>query len=68
MKNKDIVWYEEKIESIKKRKRKLHHITDPTIRKRLKADLKREQRAAKRSEKNNLKKWINNEINLINNK
>lgn len=62
MKNKDINWYNQKIESIKKRKRKLKVIEDPKMRKRIKADLKREQRGAKRAERNNLKKWIENEI------
>lgn len=67
MKNKDIAWYEQKLESIKKRKRKVYLIEDPKMRKRIKADLKREQRGAKRTEKNSLKKWINNEINGLGN-
>lgn len=67
MKTKDIAWYEQKLESIKKRKRKVHLIEDPKARKRIKADLKREQRGAKRSEKNSLKKWIDNEINGLGN-
>ena len=66
MKTKDIAWYEQKVESIKKRKRKLHLIEDPKMRKKIKADLKREQRGAKRSEKNSLKKWMVNEINELN--
>lgn len=66
MKTKDINWYEDKVESIKKRKRNLHRIEDPKMRKKIKADLKREQRGAKRSEKNSLKKWIENEINGLN--
>jgi|AACY02.14.fsa_nt_gi hypothetical protein len=66
MKTKDIAWYEQKVESIKKRKRKLHLIEDPKMRKKIKADLKREQRGAKRSEKNSLKKWMENEINELN--
>lgn len=65
MKTKDMNWYEDKIESIRKRKRKLHKIDDSKVRKRIKADLKREQRGAKRSEKNSLKNWINNEINNL---
>ena len=32
----------------------------------MKADLKREQRGAKRSSKNSMKKWIDNEINGLN--
>ena len=67
MKTKDIAWYEQKIESIKERKRKVRLIEDPKMRKKIKADLKREQRGAKRSEKNSLKKWIDNEINGLGN-
>lgn len=63
MKTKDTNWYDQKIESIRKRKRKLYLVEDPRVRKRIKADLKREQRAAKRSEKNCLKEMIKNEIN-----
>ena len=66
MKTKDIAWYNRKLESIKKRKRKVHLIQEPNVRKRIKADLKREQRGAKRSEKNSLKKWIEDEINDLN--
>ena len=66
MKTKDIAWYNQKLESIKKRKRKVHLIQEPNVRKRIKADLKREQRGAKRSEKNSLKKWIEDEINDLN--
>lgn len=66
MKTKDINWYEDKVESIRKRKRNLHRIEDPKMRKKIKADLKREQRGAKRSEKNSLKKWIEKEINGLN--
>lgn len=66
MKTKDIAWYEDKVESIRKRKKFVHRIEDPKMRKKLKADLKREQRGAKRSEKNHLKKWIDNEINGLN--
>jgi hypothetical protein len=66
MKTKDDNWYENKIESIRKRKKFVHRIEDPKMRKKLKADLKREQRGAKRSEKNSLKEWINNEINGTN--
>jgi hypothetical protein len=63
MKTKDIAWYEKKIESIKKRKRKVYLIQDTKARKRIKDDLKREQRGAKRAEKQNLKKFIEEEIN-----
>ena len=37
------------------------------MRKKIKADLKREQRGAKRSSKNSIKKWIDNEINGLGN-
>ena len=63
MKAKDAEWYDEKIESIRKRKRNLDRIQDPKMRKKIKAELKREQRAAKRSVRNNLKLWIEKEIN-----
>ena len=67
MKAKDDAWYEQKIESIKKRKRNLKVIEDPKMRKKIKADLKREQRGAKRSSKNSIKKWIDNAINGLGN-
>ncbi len=66
MKAKDDIWYDQKIESIRKRKRKLHLILEPSMRKRIKEDLKREQRGAKRSNKNSIRKIINNEINGFN--
>lgn len=62
MKNKDSEWYDQKIESIRKRKRKLYLVLEPKMRKRIKEDLKREQRAAKRSERNCLKQRIEEEI------
>jgi hypothetical protein len=67
MKTKDIAWYNQKLETIKKRKRKVHLIEEPKARKRVKADLKREQRGAKRTVKHSLKKWIQNEINELDN-
>lgn len=63
MKTKDIAWYDKKLESIKKRKRKVYLIQDTKARKRIKDDLKREQRSCKRAEKQNLKKFIEEEIN-----
>lgn len=66
MKTKDSDWYDQQVESIRQRKRKLHYITEPKVRKRIKADLKREQRGAKRSEKNSLKSWIDREIKGLN--
>lgn len=62
MKTKDIAWYEEKVQDIKRRKRKLRDVQDPDYVKKTKKDLKREQRGAKRSEKNSLREWIKNEI------
>ena len=55
--------YEEKVQSIKKRKRALRFIQDPNMIKKIKKDLKREQRGAKRSEKHELREWIKNELN-----
>jgi hypothetical protein len=63
MKTKDIAWYEEKIQDIKKRKRKLKLIQDPEMVKKMKKDLEREKRGAKRSEKHYLKEWIKRELN-----
>jgi hypothetical protein len=54
--------YDEKIEDIKKRKRKLKMLQDPDMIKRIKKDLKREQRSAKHSEKNDLKNWLKEEV------
>jgi hypothetical protein len=59
---KNTAWYEYELMSIKKRKRELR-FEDPKSRKRMRDDLKREQRGNKRSMKNNLKKWIDNELN-----
>ena len=62
MKTKDIAWYEEKVQDIKRRKRKLKNIQDPEYVKKTKKDLKREQRAAKRAERSNNNIYIKNEI------
>ena len=62
MKTKDDAWYDEIIQDIKKRKRKLKHIQDSELVKKSKRDLKREQRAAKRSSKHFLNEWIKKEI------
>lgn len=56
-------WHLEKIQNIKKRKRRLKLLQDPSLVKKIKADLKTEYRASKRSEKFYLKEWIKNEIN-----
>ena len=65
MKNKkDISWYNDKIQDIRKRKRVLSELDiEPSMRRKIKDDLKREQRGYKRSEKNELKKFIKDEIN-----
>lgn len=62
MKIKDDIWVKEKIQDIKKRKRRLKLIQDPEQVKKSKRDLKREYRSVKRSEKNALREWIKNEI------
>ena len=67
MKNKDDNWYEEKLQSIKKRKRNLNLIEDPKMRKRIKADLNREARGAKRSNKDQVKKLIKRKIDGLDN-
>jgi len=62
MKNKDMDWYDEKLRDIKKRKRNLKMVLDSEMVKRIKKDLKAEQRAAKRAEKQNINKIIKKEI------
>lgn len=54
--------YEEKVQDIKKRKRNLRHIEDPKLVKKMKNDLKREQRGAKRSMYQEVDKYIKEEI------
>lgn len=54
--------YDDKVESIRKRKRNLKFIQDPEMVKRMKRDLKVEQRAAKRSSNNELKEWLKKEV------
>lgn len=63
MKTKDTSWLQDKIQDIKRRKRRLKLIQDPELVKKGKKDLKREYRSSKRSEKNFLKEWIKNELN-----
>lgn len=62
MKTKDIHWYDDKIQDIKKRKRSLAMLIDPDMKKKIRKDLKREQRAAKRAMKQNTAKFIKEEI------
>jgi hypothetical protein len=63
MKTKDIEWLDDKIQDIKKRKRALHKLIDPNLKKQIRKDLKREYRSVKRSEKNQLREWIKSELN-----
>ena len=63
MKEKNIEWYNDKVQDIKRRKRALRNVEDPKKVKKMKDDLKREQRAAKRGEKNELRNWLKDEIN-----
>jgi len=58
--------YEEKVQDIKKRKRALRHVQDSGLVKKMKGDLKREQRGVKRSDKNELRKFLKEEINKRN--
>lgn len=62
MKTKDINWYNEQIESIRKRKRSLKMLQDPLLVKRIKKDLEREKRSVKRAEKQTVDKFIKGEI------
>jgi hypothetical protein len=55
--------YDERIQSIKKRKRSLKMLQDPDMIKRIKKDLEREKRSAKRGEKSKLDIYIKEEIN-----
>ena len=54
--------YDERIQSIKKRKRSLKMLQDPDMIKRIKKDLAKEKRSAKHSDKNNLKEWLKEEV------
>ena len=61
--------YDDKIQDIKRRKRQLHQLDDPILKKKIKKDLKTEQRGAKRSDRNKCKEYIKDEIqNYKNNK
>jgi hypothetical protein len=55
--------YDDKVEEIRKKKRKLRDIQEPGLVKKIKKDLKAEQRAAKRSNKNALRNYLKDEIN-----
>ena len=62
MKTKDIFWYDEKIQDIKKRKRSLKMLEDPSLKKKIRKDLEREKRSAKHAMKQNVNKIIKQEI------
>jgi hypothetical protein len=59
--------YDDKVEEIRKEKRKLRDIQEPGLVKKIKKDLKVKQRAAKRSDNNNLRNYIKDEINKYGN-
>jgi hypothetical protein len=63
MGTKDQDWLQDKIGEIKKRKRALRHIQDSGLVKKMKKDLKKEYRSAKHSERNEMKKWLKDEVN-----
>ena len=54
--------YDKKVEEIRKKKRKLRDIQEPDLVKKIKKDLKVEQRGAKRHDKDELKKYIKGQI------
>jgi len=54
--------YDEKVQSIKKRKRSLKMLQDPDMIKRIKKDLTKEKRSAKHSERNELREWLKGEV------
>ena len=54
--------YDDKVEEIRKKKRQLRNIQEPGLVKKMKKDLKTEQRAAKRSERQELKNYIKGQI------
>lgn len=54
--------YDDKVEEIRKQKRELRNIQEPGLVKKIKKDLKVKQRAAKRSDNNNLRNYIKDEI------
>ena len=58
--------YDKKVEEIRKKKRKLRDIQEPDLVKKIKKDLKVEQRGAKRHDKDELKKYIKGQINDYN--
>jgi hypothetical protein len=59
--------YDDKVEEIRKQKRELRNIQEPGLVKKIKKDLKVKQRAAKRSDNNNLRNYIKDEISKYGN-
>jgi hypothetical protein len=55
--------FDDKVKNIKKRKRTLDKLTDPFLKKKIKKDLNNEYRSSKRSEKNEIKQWMKDQIN-----
>jgi hypothetical protein len=55
--------FDDKVKNIKKRKRSLDKLTDPFLKKKIKKDLNNEYRSSKRSEKNEIKQWMKDQIN-----
>jgi len=66
MKNKEFdinrLNYDRKVEEIRKKKRKLRDIQEPSLVKKIKKDLKVEQRGAKRSDNQSLREYLKDEI------
>jgi len=62
MKTKDANWLEDKIQNIKKKKRKLSMLQDPELIKKIKKDLKVERRSVKRANKQYMNRHIQEEI------
>ena len=54
--------YDKKVESIRQRKRKLRDIQEPDLVKKMKKELKIEQRGAKRHDRDELKKYLKDAI------
>jgi hypothetical protein len=54
--------YDDKVEEIRKKKRKLRDIQEPDLVKKIKKELKREQRGAKRSANHELRNYLKDQI------
>ena len=67
MRKKDDDWLDDKLKSIRRRKRLIRHVQDAPLARKMKKDLKREQRAAKRGVAQSIKKHIDDAINGITN-